>query len=567
MLAVASLIPYATTGAADLSLQSLKPLLGRCRAFYPRLAAIGGSTKAGVLLSQLCYWTQHPPAGAGDRRWIQKTADEWYAETGLTRREQGTVRSRLVELGLIEVVRRGVPARLHYRVIPDVLDASLRELTGTKAIAGVSLEELLGAPQPHYQVLTCLTGNLHAGLLLSRALHFLRHAQTERERAGFLRSSAISREALGLGRRAWEIARRDLVAGGWWTEGLVGVPARLEVRVHIAPLHEQLAQFDRGQATRPMLVDANRGAVPNVTTGLHKSAHLVVTKPPSQLSGNVPTSYDETAELLKKRIKNYRIEPPPEDPRDRKTAREEGGRREDLIFPPGLDPEQRMAARRMLSACAEVAQAMLDELAARLKAREIRRSPIGYLRALVERYRNGSFTPKLGGQIAHARQRRIDALSTRRQALDGIEPTRREQGTSQHRERIAQNRAAIGQLIQQIRRRPRPAPDEPSQVGERLTGTENRAVAGVSKPEPAPPSCGAGMRARNPEMPLNPLAAMPVELPSHAGTVARMHRHASWSSRPQPASSACSCRQSYEGRVAGAGQPLSHPGCERVLQL
>jgi hypothetical protein len=241
----------------------------------------------------------------------------------------------------------------------------------------------------------------------------------------------------------------------------MGVPARLEVRVLVAPLHEQLAQFDRGQATRPMLVDANRGAVPNVTTGLHKSAHLVVTKPPSQLSGNVPTSYDETAELLKKRIKNYRIEPPPEDPRDRKTAREEGGRREDLIFPPGLDPEQRSAARRMLSACAEVAQAMLDELAARLKAREIRRSPIGYLRALVQRYLNGLFTPDLGTQQSRARQRRADEESARKTTLDTIEMRRRESGTPEHAARVAKHRAALGQLMEQIRRRPAPTSGTP----------------------------------------------------------------------------------------------------------
>jgi hypothetical protein len=240
MAAIASLRPIAQT--SDASLAALRPLLGRCRAFYPSLAAISGSTKAGVLLSQLWYWAQHPSDRADEQAWIRKTTEEWQAETGLTPREQSTARAYLCARGLIQIVRRGVPACLHYRVESAAILAALRGLAHTEEGDADGLAALLGAPQPHYQILTALTGNVHAGLLLSRALHYLRHAESARERAGYLRASAVSREALGFNRRAWEVARRDLVAGGWWTERLMGVPARLEVRVLIAPLHEPLYQ-------------------------------------------------------------------------------------------------------------------------------------------------------------------------------------------------------------------------------------------------------------------------------------------------------------------------------------
>ncbi len=459
MTAIASLLP--TTETIGPSLLPLRPLLGRCRAFYPTLAAISGSTKAGVLLSQLLYWARHPPEGAEAYRWIRKTAEEWQAETGLTAREQSTARAYLCARGLIEVVRRGVPACLHYRLQPAAMLAALRELTDKEEGATDSLEGRLGAPQPHYQILTALTGNLHAGLLLSRAIHYLRHAESARERAGYLRATAASREALGLSRRAWEGARRDLVARGCWIERLVGAPARLEIRVLLAPLREQLSQFERDQTEQVVPILANGGYVQNVTTRTDKTANLVVTKPPRQLSENRPASYDETAELLKKQITNYRVQPPPEDLGDRKTACAQGGGREDLIFPPGLDPGQRSAAREVLRDCTDVAQALLDELSARLQAKEIRRSPIGYLRALVQRYLNGNFTPELGARLSRARQRRADEESARQSTLDTIATRRRESGTAEHAARVAKQRAALGQLMEQIRRRPAPASGTP----------------------------------------------------------------------------------------------------------
>lgn len=108
------------------ALESVWPSLGRKCAFYPTLAAAAGSIKAGVLLSQLWYWTtRHAESTAGDC-WIWKTSEQWQAETGLTVREQANARERLCSLGLIEVRRQGVPARLHCRLLVDALASQLK---------------------------------------------------------------------------------------------------------------------------------------------------------------------------------------------------------------------------------------------------------------------------------------------------------------------------------------------------------------------------------------------------------------------------------------------------------
>jgi hypothetical protein len=80
-------------------------------AYYAVLARALNSATAGILLSQFLYWT--PRARDG---WFYKTRDEIYRETALTRREQETARAVLRKTKLIDEQRRGVPARMYYRV-------------------------------------------------------------------------------------------------------------------------------------------------------------------------------------------------------------------------------------------------------------------------------------------------------------------------------------------------------------------------------------------------------------------------------------------------------------------
>ena len=98
--------------------QALVEIITHPVAYYVAFAKAGGGVTVGVFLSQLFYWTGK---GSDPDGWIYKTQEEWEAETGLTRWEQETARKRLKRAGVLEEKRRGVPARLHYRVDLDTL--------------------------------------------------------------------------------------------------------------------------------------------------------------------------------------------------------------------------------------------------------------------------------------------------------------------------------------------------------------------------------------------------------------------------------------------------------------
>ena len=60
-----------------------------------------------------------------DAGWFYKTQKEIRDETGLTREEQETARRRLISAGVLEEDRRGVPAKLYFRVKADALELLL----------------------------------------------------------------------------------------------------------------------------------------------------------------------------------------------------------------------------------------------------------------------------------------------------------------------------------------------------------------------------------------------------------------------------------------------------------
>jgi len=94
----------------------LKELLRRPIAFHRVFVDIAGSVNAALFLSQACYWSE-----ITDWDWFYKTQQEWEKETGLTRHEQDAARRKLMQLELIQEARRGVPARMFYRVNGAIL--------------------------------------------------------------------------------------------------------------------------------------------------------------------------------------------------------------------------------------------------------------------------------------------------------------------------------------------------------------------------------------------------------------------------------------------------------------
>jgi len=89
-------------------------LLDRPIAFHRVFADLTGSIPAALLLSQALYWQRRCPGGRDG--WWWKTADEWFEEARLTRREQQSARKILVRLGVLEEIKKGVPCRLWFRL-------------------------------------------------------------------------------------------------------------------------------------------------------------------------------------------------------------------------------------------------------------------------------------------------------------------------------------------------------------------------------------------------------------------------------------------------------------------
>jgi hypothetical protein len=96
-------------------------------AYSAGLAHSLGSVESSILLGQLLYWN-----GLGrDKVWSFKTIAEMKLETGLSRSQQERVIGQLKSLGLIEVVRKSIPAKRHFKLnvqkIENYLASSLQE--------------------------------------------------------------------------------------------------------------------------------------------------------------------------------------------------------------------------------------------------------------------------------------------------------------------------------------------------------------------------------------------------------------------------------------------------------
>ena len=92
--------------------------------FHRCLVPITGGVTAALMLSQ-AIWTSEgldPEAGG----WFCRSQEEWTEETGLSRWEQETARRSLRNGGFVEERRAGLPAKLWFRVRPEVVSRALR---------------------------------------------------------------------------------------------------------------------------------------------------------------------------------------------------------------------------------------------------------------------------------------------------------------------------------------------------------------------------------------------------------------------------------------------------------
>ena len=177
---------YASVSAAFTSaLAGERPI-----AYSVNLAKLTGDAKAALFLSQLVYWTRVGVNVEHHGGWIFKTREQWQGETALSRYEQESARSHLLDAGLMQEARIGSPARNCYRLVPEALgkglssrldtpvQLSLLDLRPRSEHARQQLRTLLGHNLAFYRVFTEITPSLTSAIFLTKALAVQRNIQT-----------------------------------------------------------------------------------------------------------------------------------------------------------------------------------------------------------------------------------------------------------------------------------------------------------------------------------------------------------------------------------------------------
>jgi len=119
----------------------LQEIAGDAVAFYPAFRKVLGLNAAATqFLSQAVYWTERTDDG-----WFYKTTEEWNEELGLTVDEVKGARKKLKAIGILTEQRKGIPAKLYYKVDTDEL---LAVLSGEKPLTVVGKTPKLEVVKP-----------------------------------------------------------------------------------------------------------------------------------------------------------------------------------------------------------------------------------------------------------------------------------------------------------------------------------------------------------------------------------------------------------------------------------
>jgi hypothetical protein len=438
-------------------------LLGRHIAFHRRLFDLTGSVKAALLLSQSIYWTRHGRDVSQCGGWFHKTTQQWTWETGLSLREQTGARDALKGLSLVQENRLGVPARVYFRVDMETLRCRLSDRFAADPQSAhdndrVRLAEMLGPSVAYHRVLAGVSGSVHAGLMLSRALYRTRQQAARNPDAWICNSTARWSEDIGLTRREQENARRELVRIGIWEEAVRGIPSGLVARIRPGTLlalltaDAQSASRDACSTAAPVCGNATYRFVQNVETSMWQPHILVSTKPPSQYRQKRQSiCIKSTCDLVQTPLHSAR-EANAQGTVDGVVDAGAGGGG-DLIFPDRMLAQERAAAHMLLRPCADQAQAILDELCARLQADGVRGSPLAYLRGLIAREKAGTFTSELGLPIAV--ERRQSRLAAEQRSAREAEERRQaaQRATPEYQARVRAQREKLSQMRDDMKQR------------------------------------------------------------------------------------------------------------------
>ena len=155
-----------------------------------------------------------------------------------------------------------------------------------------------------------------------------------------------------------------------------------------------------------------------------------------------------------------------------------------LVLPAGLTSDESTAILRLVEPWPAQAQALLDELDARLRAGAVRTNPVAYLHGMVKRAAEGRFVPEAGRAASADRRRRRDLQAIRSRRED---QRRGQQSTRTAIDRDAERaagRAVLRQLLaiawqragaqgRIVTRRPNPSSSSLRRSGRRRIGAVN----------------------------------------------------------------------------------------------
>lgn len=221
-------------------------------AIHRHVLQIAGQPAAGVLLSQLVYWTRRGVDIKAQCGWIHKSAEQWERETGMSWKVQKRARQHLIGQGLIEERQVGVPRRLEFRLNLNVFAEKTSQLIQIRLAEDLSLDlfrsddivikQLLGQSISYHRVLARVTTHVNDALLLSRLIHDQRQVGRwqVRSRSDWLRELCMSRDQ-------WETARRHLRLMGVLIERQSNFPRRVNLMINQAALVDCLERQSNGQ--------------------------------------------------------------------------------------------------------------------------------------------------------------------------------------------------------------------------------------------------------------------------------------------------------------------------------
>jgi hypothetical protein len=387
-------------------------------------------------------------------------------ETGLSRCEQENARKALSARGLLHEARRGMPARMHFRIDLDRLGAIARAVgAGSTSAAGIGtiplLRRLLGRPVALYRRLAWAAGSLSGGLLLSHLLLAYRKDLTlNGPSEGWLRyyPQLIGRHCQ-LSRYEIDGARSRLTERGFlearYTKTL---PTNRVLRLRFDRLiaaieachdgvagveprdHDSLPHSAIQASDKPAIQTGafrHPGKWTNRPTGIGRTANRQSPNPPTSRpvlpnspSGANPHSHRVRGLSSRASEKPQEINPyPPPAPAPAQPAESDanGGWRRSrndsepgpprpLVFSGKLLPAEQAIARQWLADIdPDLRQLVLDEHSGMVRAREVW-NPLGYLQTLIQSARAGRFTPTIAFRVAQSRQEALARAEAQRRS-------------------------------------------------------------------------------------------------------------------------------------------------------